>query len=335
MNLSLRHFFVYPTRVFALIVSSVLLPLIVLGQGGVGSTRGLPSSSGGINSIQGKVYFPGAQAGLNKRVRIRLEGSGFISQSSQTDEDGAFRFNQLPPGPYTITVDGGTAYETAVENVMIERESSETGRSLTLPIFLKPKPDPSLPPAAVEAYRKAQQADREGNIKKAIEQYNAALMIHPNFTLALSGLGSLYVKSKDMAKAAETFAGLVKIAPADVFGQLNLGIALFNLKNIPEAEVHLREAVKLTDKLASAHYYLGLVLVNLKSYPEAEKELELAISTGADNLALAHKYLGGVYMISKKNQQAADELEKYLKLDTKAPDAERIKGTIKDLRRQQ
>jgi len=40
-------------------------------------------------------------------------------------------------------------------------------------------------------------------------------------------------------------------------------------------------------------------------------------------------------MASKKNQQAADELEKYLKLDTKAPDAERIKKTINDLRSQQ
>jgi len=34
----------------------------------------------------------------------------------------------------------------------------------------------------------------------------------------------------------------------------------------------------------------------------------------------------------QKHQQAAEELEKYLKLDPKAPDAERIKGTIKELR---
>ena len=333
MNHSLRHFFVCTTRVFAVVVLTVLLPLLVLGQGGVGSSRGLPSTSGGIHTIQGKVYFPGAET--NKRVRIRLDSSNFISLSAQTDDDGAFRFNRLEAGPYTITVDGGSAYETAVENVSIDREASNGGRVLTVPIFLKPKPDPSLPPAAVEAYRKAQQADREGNIKKAIDQFNAALLIHPNFTLALGDLGSLYMKSKDMAKAAETFTTLVKIAPADVIAQLNLGIALFNLKNITEAEVHLREAVKLNEKLAPAHYYLGLVMVNLKSYPDAEKELELAISNGADNLALAHKYLGGVYMASKKNQQAADELEKYLKLDTKAPDAERIKKTINDLRSQQ
>src|SRR5215204_3373134 len=276
MNLSVRHFFVYATRVSALILCSVLLPLIVLGQGGVGSTRGLPSTSGGIHTIQGKVYFPDASVGTNKRVKVRLDSSNFISQSAQTDDDGVFRFNQLEAGPYTITVEGGTAYEIAVEHVSIDREASNGGRTLSVPIFLKPKPDTSLPPAAVEAYRKGQQADREGNIKKAIDQFNAALTIHPNFTLALSDLGSLYVKSKDMTKAAETFTTLIKIAPRDVNAQLNLGIALFNLKNVPAAEIHLRAALKLNDKLAPAHYYLGLVLVNLKTYPEAERELELA-----------------------------------------------------------
>jgi regulator of sirC expression with transglutaminase-like and TPR domain len=62
--------------------------------------------------------------------------------------------------------------------------------------------------------------------------------------------------------------------------------------------------------------------------------MELAISNGGDDLALAHKYLGGLYLGSK-NPKAVDELEKYLRLDPKAADAERIKGTIKDLRSKQ
>jgi regulator of sirC expression with transglutaminase-like and TPR domain len=39
-------------------------------------------------------------------------------------------------------------------------------------------------------------------------------------------------------------------------------------------------------------------------------------------------------MSTKKNKEAADELEKYLKLEPKAPDAEKIKQTISDLRKQ-
>ena len=312
----------------------ITVPLVALGQGGVGSSRGLPTTSGGIHTIQGKVYFPASPGANNKRVKVRLDSANFVSQSVQTDDDGAFRFNQLEAGPYTITVDGGSDFENAVENVAIDREASNGGRILSVPIFLKLRPDPSVPTAAVDSYHKAQQAVKSGNAKKAIEYLNAALQLHPDFTLALSDLGSLYMKSNDMAKAVDVYTKLVKLAPADVIAHQNLGIALFNLKKVEDAEVHLREALKLNDKLPSAHYYLGLVFFNEKAFAEAEKELELSISTGGDSLAIAHRILGGLYMGSKKNEQAANELERYLKLEPKAPDAERIKGTIKQLRGQ-
>jgi regulator of sirC expression with transglutaminase-like and TPR domain len=75
-----------------------------------------------------------------------------------------------------------------------------------------------------------------------------------------------------------------------------------------------------------------MMLIKWKAYDEAQKELELAIASGGENLALAHKYLGGVYLSTHKNKEAADELEKYLKLEPKAPDAEKIRNSIKDLR---
>jgi tetratricopeptide (TPR) repeat protein len=90
--------------------------------------------------------------------------------------------------------------------------------------------------------------------------------------------------------------------------------------------------VELKSPGPTAHYYLGLTLVSEKQYEEALKEFELTVANGGENIPLAHKYLGGLYMSTHKNKEAADELEKYLKLDPKAPDAERIKGTIKDLR---
>ena len=72
--------------------------------------------------------------------------------------------------------------------------------------------------------------------------------------------------------------------------------------------------------------------MNLKQYPEAEKELELTIANGGENLPspqISRRPLHG----PNKKLEAADELEKYLKLDPKAADAERIKGTIEDLRK--
>ena len=65
---------------------------------------------------------------------------------------------------------------------------------------------------------------------------------------------------------------------------------------------------------------------------EAEKELQRAITLGADEMSLAHYYLGGIYWGRREYKRAADELETYLRLAPQAPDAERVRNTIKELR---
>lgn len=306
-----------------------------------GSSRGLATGDG-IHQIQGRVHFPSGQVVDNKIVKVTLESvSAFGTMSTVTEQDGSFRFRSLQAGSYTIVVDAGKEYEIARETVNIDREASPGGRTIQVAIQLQLKVDSAnpafanVPAEALNSYQKGVAAAKKGNSKNAVEFLSKAVAAYPNFPIALNDLGLQYLKLGQMSKASETFEELLKLKPADAAGHLNLGIALFNQKKLPEAEAHLREAVKLKTTDAASHYYLGMTLVSSKQYPEAEKELEQAIANGGENLALAHKYLGGLYMSSKKNQQAADELEKYLKLDPKAADAERIKGTIKDLRSRQ
>ena len=65
---------------------------------------------------------------------------------------------------------------------------------------------------------------------------------------------------------------------------------------------------------------------------DAEKELRQAIDLSGDKLTLAHYYLGGLYWQRRDYRRAADELETYLRLTPNAPDAERVRGTVKELR---
>jgi TolA-binding protein len=69
-----------------------------------------------------------------------------------------------------------------------------------------------------------------------------------------------------------------------------------------------------------------------RNQAEAERELRQAIKLGGDSAARAHYYLGGLLWARREYKKAADELELYLKLAPKAPDAEQVKGTIKELR---
>ena len=324
------------TRLLYPVVLILGVALAVQAQG-VGSSRGLASGSG-INTIQGRIYFPSGDSIVGRTVKVTLEsGTSFGGgKSTVTDQDGGFRFTSLEAGGYTVVVDGGKEYETYRETVSIDREASPGGRIIQVNIQLRPRADASnpafagVPQNALDFYQKGTAAAQKGNPKGAVEFLSKAVALSPNFTQALSELGMQYLKLGQMDKAAETFETLLKLKPSDSVAQQNLGIALFNQKKFEDAETHLRQALKLNGP--TAHYYLGLTLVSLKRYPDAQAELELAVKNGGENLALAHKYLGGLYMAAHRKKEAADELEKYLQLDPKAPEAEKIKTTIKELR---
>ncbi len=315
-------------------------------QGGVGSTRGLPESAGGIHRIQGTVYLPSGRR-APEGIMVKLDGNVNGTKRASTDGDGGFSFNSLPAAEYSLIVDAGAEYEPVRQSVVIYGTTGGVGigvqgQTMMLDIHLQPKGAAAnmeklfagVPKPALDSYKKGMEAAQAGNTKKAIELLNSAVTAYPNFQIALRDLGVQYRKSGDMEKLAETMEALLKLSPDDPHGHLNLGIALYNQKKYADAEKHLRQAVKLTNTDPAAHYYLGMTLVSTRNYAEAQTELEAAIANGGDSLALAHKYLGGLYLGSK-NPKAADELEKYLKLDPKAADAERIKATIKDLRSKQ
>ena len=324
-----------------ILMTGLLLPASVANAQAPGSSRGL-ASGGGNNMIQGRVYFPSGQTASGRSIKINLESvSAFGAMSTVADQDGTFRFTSLTAGDYTVVVDAGPEFEKAREPVNIYREASGGGRTVQVTIQLHPKVDSSnplfagVPEKALNLYQKGTVAARKGDAKGAVESLSAAVTAHPNFVLALNDLGVQYMNLKQYDKAAEAFEALLKLKPTDSGAHLNMGIAAFNKKKMDEAESHLRKALELKSAGPTAHYYLGLTLVSVKRYEEAQKEFELTLSNGGENIALAHKYLGGLYMAAQRNKEAADELEKYLKLDPKAPDAERIKGTIKELRSKQ
>ena len=337
------------------LVHSVILLLLIAvlaNAQGVGSSRGLASGDGS-NTIQGRVFFPSGEQNGGKIIKLHLEGTESSGVSAATDQDGAFRFNGVRAGSYTVVVDGGKDYESTREPVTIDPIGG--GRIVQVTIQLRPKADTSnpafagVPQTALDSYQKGMAAAQKGNAKSAVEFLGKAVAAYPSFSMALSDLGLQYMKLFQWDKAAEAFEALLKLKPNDATAHLDLGIALYNISGVlqndkkldesnqklGQAESHLREALKLKSTGPSAHYYLGMTLIKLRRYDEAQSELESAIKNGGDGISQAHKYLGGLYISAHRNKEASDELEKYLQLDPKAPDAERIKGTIKDLRSKQ
>ena len=320
------------------VIATFLLLLVPPTKGqGVGGTRGLPSSTEGIHTIQGRVYDPTGRP-VSLRLRVSLESVDANPMSSVTDEDGAFIFNQVMPGNYRITVEGGSQFEPASESTTIYRESSHGGRIIKLAIFMRPKESNDFGGVhrdAVAAYKKAREFDRAGESKKAIEQLNKALAVYPRFGPALNLLGVQYLKAGQADKAAESLEAAVKLLPDEFLPRLHYGIALLNQKKFDLAEEQLKLALAKNDASPTAHMYLGIALMSKQRLDEAEKELLAAVNSNSNEVASAHRYLAGIYWGKRDYKRAADELETYLKLMPKAADAERTKAAIKELREKQ
>jgi tetratricopeptide (TPR) repeat protein len=319
----------------------------------VGGTNN--SGTGGLHAIQGRLISPsGSRADL--RLRVRLESTGSGELTVHTDSNGQFRFESLTAGSYTVVVEGGDAYETHRESVFIEPTTVRSSRGevigmpvrrpVTLQIYLKPKSGgaregraevvsaalASVPKPALERYQKAQGLARAADYERAIEELRGAVALHPQFALAHGEMGALYLKAKRADKAAEAFRAALKIAPDDYAALLGLGVALFDAGEAAEAEAPLRRALKRNDSSSLARLYLGRVLIKRQELGDAERELLRAAAAKDAHSPAAHYYLGGIYWAKRDYRRAAEQLETYLRLSPDAPDAARVRETVKQLR---
>lgn len=317
------------------------------GGGGVDLT-----GTGGSHTIQGRIYFPsGRQADLRPKVKLENSNSGTLSVLA--DMDGGFKFGNLSAGSYAIIIEAGEEYEIARESVYIDGNSSlgrgmripTTPRTIMVPIYLQPKRTrnsnrpgvidaglANIAKAAQDLYASALEATRTGDSLKAVEHLKGAIELSPEFGLALNELGVQYLKLNQADKAVEVLQRAVRVAPDAITPRLNYGIALLQKRSFTESEAQLREVIRRNETAATAHLYLGINLIHLRNLVEAEKELQRAVSLSANELHVAHYYLGGIYWGNKDYQRAVEELEKYLSKAPNAPDAPRVRATIKDLR---
>lgn len=334
-------------RAASLLTRSMLFALLVSSAASssraqaIGANRGDTAGTGGGSAIRGHIISPTGRM-PESRVRITLEHTDSGTRTAFASDDGDFNFNGLEGGSYSLTIDAGKEFEVARENVYIEG-----GKPIyNVPVYLRLKPEanPALagvPKSAVDLFAKALEAERKNDDVKATALLNEALTQYPQFGLAHNELGMLAFKGRDLDKAVEEFKAAIKSLPDDPQVQTDYGLVLLEKKDYAEAEKQFRKAMKRMDKSAQMHTYLGVALMRQKGTDEAERmqkladserELQQAIKLGGDSAARAHYYLGGIYWGKREYKKAADELETYLKLSPHEPDAEQVRGSIKELR---
>jgi tetratricopeptide (TPR) repeat protein len=124
---------------------------------------------------------------------------------------------------------------------------------------------------------------------KAVEQFNVALRLAPNFALVYSDRGNALEKLNKLDEAITDYSRAIALAPG-IFGFYNnRGGAFLRKKQFAQALSDFKRAIELNPKFADAYCGRGNVLVDLSRYEEALAAYQKALSIEPD---LENAWLG-------------------------------------------
>ena len=327
----------------ALVLFSLLVVVRVTAQAIPPGAASTDTGLGGTNSVTGMIVSSTGQR-IARRVSVRLRTMTKGDRISTTDERGNFAFRDVPPGDYAVVIDRELDFEPFSQNVSVIQPRGMPPQTYYLSIRLQLKGRviaitgilnaefASVPKPALVHYDKAAEQARTGDHLGAIEELKLAIREYASFMQAFNELGVQYLKLNQLKNADEAFQSALKINPDAIAALVNRGITNFMMKRYGEAVPILRKALAKNERSAVGHYFLGQALANLGRFEEAEKELLASLELGKEQMKEAHRILAIIYSSRGAKKQAAAELEVYLKLAPDAPDAEKLRTTIRKLK---
>ena len=156
--------------------------------------------------------------------------------------------------------------------------------------------------------------DQAQRYQEAVEIYQQAIHIDPNYIYAYSGLGNVYRKLKQHYEAITTFQKAINIDPNYVYAYYELGNVYRELKEHDEAITAFQQAINIDPNYVYAYSGLGNVYRELKKYDEAITTFQKAINIDP-NYVYAYCELGNVYRNLKQYNEAIIAFQKAINID--------------------
>jgi DNA-binding winged helix-turn-helix (wHTH) protein/TolB-like protein len=187
---------------------------------------------------------------------------------------------------------------------------------------------------AYEAYLKGRyfwnKRTAEG-FQKAIDYFQKAIDIDPNYALAYAGLADSYILMKifNYPQTGETLQGLEAKARAAAERSLEIDDTLAeahtSLGLIGGIEREYKRAIELNPNYATAHHWYALYLSDRGRFDEAIAEIRRAQEIDPLSLVI-NSDIGIVYIAGRQYDQAIEHFKKAIEMDPNYPDAHAMLG---------
>ena len=292
--------------------------------------------------IEGRVLLPSGQT-ADANIKIVLSDLERPLTTFYTNKHAEFRLPNLSEGLYYVQAIGdATRYEPVIATVRLARSQNY---QLTLTLRLKEtvtrQPDSRLvsaadatqnvPPAARKVYDQGVKAVGKGKVYQAIELFQQALSLYPDYVAARNDLGAQYLKLKQFEQALAQFQLALEQNPKYFNARFNVALVRMEQKNYVEALAQLRQALALDSSQPAAHLWLGIALLDLGDLAGAERALSKALIMGGPGFAAAHFYLSKLYLKRGDAAAALPALKAYLSEAPVGEHAEEAKLILKQL----
>jgi tetratricopeptide (TPR) repeat protein len=121
-----------------------------------------------------------------------------------------------------------------------------------------------------------------GRMQEAIEHWERALEIRPDYVSAHVNLGNALLGSGKVKEAIAHYEQALRIKPDYAEAHNNLGVALMRMGRIEDAITQYEQALRINPHFAEAHYCLGGALEQSGRMGEAAQQYEQALQIKPD-----------------------------------------------------
>jgi tetratricopeptide (TPR) repeat protein len=167
---------------------------------------------------------------------------------------------------------------------------------------------------AIACYDLGCYLEGKGQVPEAMEYYQRAVRISPNYAKALNNLGKLLAAEGRVDEAMEYYHRALSFDPEHVSALNNLGAALAGKRQFTEAMAMYEKALRLDPNFVYAHYNLGVALEAEGRWEEAVEQYTEALRVKPDYWQ-AHNNLGYFLLLHGQTAEAARYFTESLRLN--------------------
>ncbi len=153
-----------------------------------------------------------------------------------------------------------------------------------------------------------------GKLDFALDNFEKALEINPEFNIAKEGIGRIFTERGNRLEAVKYYQQILEKDSNNYNISLLLGKLFTELENNDQAEECFRKCIRLIPEKPDGYAELGRLLMNRKSYEQAVKVYKSYIAINKDDF-IGHYNLAGCYFKLKDLNKAVNEYQRAVELN--------------------